>query len=53
MQFGLTKLQQEALVVMPRRSGKTWSMAMYCAAMLVVCSGEKKKKWHESVSHPL
>lgn len=41
VQYGLTKLQQEALVVMPRRSGKTWSMAMYCAAMLVVCSGKE------------
>lgn len=38
VQYGLEKLQQEALVVMPRRSGKTWSMAMYCAVMLVVCS---------------
>lgn len=36
--FGITKLQQESLVVMPRRSGKTWSMAMFCAAMLIVCS---------------
>lgn len=36
--FGIDKLQQEALVVMPRRSGKTWSMAMFCAAMLIVCS---------------
>lgn len=33
--FGLTKLAQEALVVMPRRSGKTWSMAMFCAVMMV------------------
>ena len=39
LQFELEKLQQEALVVMPRRSGKTWSMAMFCAAMLIVCSG--------------
>jgi len=38
VQYGLDKLQQEALVVMPRRAGKTWSMAMFCAAMLVVCS---------------
>lgn len=38
IQYGLTKLQQEALVVMPRRSGKTWSMAMFCAAMIVACS---------------
>jgi len=37
-QYGLKKLQQEALVIMPRRAGKTWSMAMFCAAMLVVCS---------------
>ena len=37
-QYGIKKLQQEALVVMPRRSGKTWSMAMFCAAMLIVCS---------------
>lgn len=37
-QYGITKLQQESLVVMPRRSGKTWSMAMFCAAMLIVCS---------------
>lgn len=22
---------------MPRRAGKTWSMAMFCAAMLLVC----------------
>jgi hypothetical protein len=36
--FGLTKLQQEALVIMPRRAGKTWSMAMFIAAMLLVCS---------------
>lgn len=37
LQYGITKLQQESLVVMPRRSGKTWSMAMFCAAMLIVC----------------
>jgi hypothetical protein len=37
-QYGISKLQQESLVVMPRRSGKTWSMAMFCAAMLLVCS---------------
>ena len=37
VQYGLEKLQQETLVVMPRRSGKTWSMAMYCATMLIVC----------------
>ena len=36
-QFGLEKLHQETLVVMPRRSGKTWSMAMFCAVMAVVC----------------
>lgn len=36
--FGLTKLQQEALVIMPRRAGKTWSMAMFIATMLLVCS---------------
>ncbi len=36
--FGLTKLAQEALVVMPRRSGKTWSMAMFCAVMMVCVS---------------
>jgi len=37
VQYGLIKLQQETLVVMPRRSGKTWSMAMFCAAMMIVC----------------
>lgn len=37
-QYNQDRLYQEALVVMPRRSGKTWSMAMFCAAMLVVCS---------------
>lgn len=36
--YGLEKLHQESLVVMPRRSGKTWSMAMFCAAMLIVGS---------------
>jgi hypothetical protein len=34
---GVKEFQQETLVVMPRRSGKTWSMAMFCVAMLVVC----------------
>lgn len=38
LKYGIEKLQQETFVVMPRRSGKTWSMAMYCAVMLVVCS---------------
>jgi hypothetical protein len=38
LKYGIQKLQQETFVVMPRRSGKTWSMAMYCAVMLVVCS---------------
>ena len=36
-QFGIDKLQQESLVVMPRRSGKTWSVAMFVAAMLIAC----------------
>ena len=38
IQYGLEKLQQEALVVMPRRSGKTWSMAMFCGVMLISCA---------------
>lgn len=38
LKYGIEKLEQETFVVMPRRSGKTWSMAMYCAVMLVVCS---------------
>lgn len=37
LKYGIEKLQQETFVVMPRRSGKTWSMAMFCAVMLVVC----------------
>jgi hypothetical protein len=36
-QFGIEEFQQETLVIMPRRAGKTWSMAMFCAAMLLVC----------------
>jgi len=36
-QYGVEEFQQETLVVMPRRAGKTWSMAMFCAAMLLVC----------------
>ena len=36
-QFGIEEFQQETLVIMPRRAGKTWSMAMFCAAMLIVC----------------
>ncbi len=35
-QFGVEEFQQETLVIMPRRAGKTWSMAMFCAVMLVV-----------------
>jgi hypothetical protein len=33
--FGLNKLQQEVLIVMPRRRGKTYSVAMAAAAMLL------------------
>jgi len=36
-QYEVETFQQETLVVMPRRAGKTWSMAMFCAAMLLVC----------------
>ncbi len=32
--FGLTKLQQETLIICPRRYGKTMSVAMFCAAFL-------------------
>jgi len=35
--YEVEEFQQETLVVMPRRAGKTWSMAMFCAAMLLVC----------------
>jgi hypothetical protein len=35
--YGIEEFQQETLVVMPRRAGKTWSMAMFCAAMLIIC----------------
>lgn len=33
--FGLTKLQQESLIVCPRRYGKTYSVGMFCAAYLM------------------
>jgi hypothetical protein len=37
--FGLNKLQQEVLIVMPRRRGKTYSVAMAAAAMLLAVPG--------------
>lgn len=33
--FGVEKLRQELLVIMPRREGKTFAMSMFCAALLV------------------
>lgn len=39
MDFGLNKLQQEVLIVMARRRGKTYSVAMAAAAMFLAVSG--------------
>lgn len=36
-EYEIDRLQQETMVVMPRRSGKTWSVAMFCAVMLLAC----------------
>jgi hypothetical protein len=36
--MGMNKLQQEVMVVMARRQGKSYSVGMGCAAMLLLCS---------------
>ena len=38
-EFGLKKLQQEVLIVMPRRRGKTYSVAMAAAAVILCVPG--------------
>lgn len=41
-EFGIARIRQELLSIMPRRMGKSWCVAMFIAAMLICVPGRKQ-----------